>query len=469
MVHPVEAEPFRPSGCLPESDALASTPYPDHLAAWLGATGTGRGPFAVHSLSPMPPTETFAALAVVPPGLENAAAGELTRLGARSAQPLRGAVAFQSDMAAFYRLHLQARLPFRLLRELARFPCLDREDLTRGVTRAADWSFWLPPDRSLRVEVSGATPALNHSHFTALQVKNALVDLQRQRWGSRSAVDRRDPDLVLHLHLQRRGEAVLSLDGSGASLHRRGWRSAVGLAPLKENLAAGLLALTGWEGTCPLVDPFCGSGTLLIEAACQALGRAPGLVPVAPGQPPRARAAALGRWPDFNPSLWESEVEAAGRLARDTLVDGSDLAPLVGHDQDAEVLAQARANAEAAGVAAWIRFEQAEAQTFTPPPGPGVIVTNPPFGERLGERLELETLYAAWGQRLRQEASGWTLWLLSGHPDLTAALRLKAAQRVPVSHGGLDCRWLRYELRDRHPSRGEPPETEPGRGDGGGA
>ena len=415
--------------------------------------------------------DTFAALAVVPPGLEQVALDELVRLGALDARAGRGAVAFRIDLAGYYRLHLRARLPFRLLRELARFPCANREDLNGGVRQAADWDLWLPPPRTLRVEVSGGTPALSHSHFTALEVKNALVDLQRQRWGTRSSVDRHDPDLVVHLHLHRHGEAVLSLEGDSGSLHRRGWRAAVGLAPLKENLAAGLIALTGWDGDRPLVDPFCGSGTLLIEAACAALGRAPGLLPPAPGHVSRPRDFSFQRWPDFDPALWRQEVEAARELARDTLADGRPLAPLVGSDHNAEVLAQARANAEAAGVAPWIRFVQADARAFTPPPGPGVIVTNPPHGERLGERGELQELYAALGGRLRHQAPGWTLWLLSGHPDLTASLRLKAARRMPVSHGGIDCRWLRYELRE--PSRdspaGSPPLAEAGRQANGGA
>ena len=415
---------------------------------------------------------TFPALAVVPPGLEQAALEELERLGALSARSLRGAVTFRIDIPGYYRLHLLARLPFRILRELGRFPCSNRQELSAGVRQVADWDLWLPPPRTLRVEVTGGTPVLNHSHFTALEVKNALVDLQRQRWGTRSSVDRRDPDLVVHLHLLRHGEAVLSLDGGGGSLHRRGWRAAVGLAPLKENLAAGLIALTGWQGDCPLADPFCGSGTLLIEAACAALGRAPGLLPPStPGQPPRCRDFALQRWPDFDPAHWRQEEAAARSLARDTLADGRPLAPLVGCDHNAEVLAQARANAEAAGVAPWIRFELADARAFTPPAGPGVIVTNPPHGERLGERQELQELYGALGQRLRHQAPGWTLWLLSGHPDLTASLRLKASRRVPVSHGGIDCRWLRYELRppQQAPSGGRQPAVEADRPASGGA
>ncbi len=409
--------------------------------------------------------DTMSVLAVVPPGLEQMAQEELTRLGALSARTQRGGVSCQIDAAGFYRLHLQARLPFRLLRELARFPCANREELSAGVRLAADWDVWLPPSRTLRVEVSGATAAFNHSHFTALEVKNVLVDLQRHRWGARSSVDRDAPDLVLHLHLLRHGEAVLSLDGGGGSLHRRGWRAAMGLAPLKENLAAGLIALTGWQGDLPLLDPFCGSGTLLIEAACAALGRAPGLLPPGAGPTPRSRDFALRRWPDFDPTLWRREETAARSLARDTLADGRPLPPLLGCDHDPEVVAQARANAEAAGVAPWIHFTQADARDLSPPPGPGLIVTNPPHGARLGDREELRELYGALGQRLRRHAPGWTLWLLSGHPDLTAALRLKASRRVPVSHGGIDCRWLRYDLREA-PDRA--PGEEPGAGAAGG-
>lgn len=398
---------------------------------------------------PEPPLD---AIAVVPPGLEEAAAAELVGLGAEAVQPLRRAVAFRTDLAGFYRVHLQARLPFRFLRELARFPCRDREALHAGVQRAADWEQWLPPERSFKVEASGSAPGLSHSHYTALQVKNALVDLQRQRWGERSPVDLEDPDLVLHLHLgsprggtSRGGpsrtdaaEAVLSLDGGGASLHRRGYRAAMGLAPLKENLAAGLIALTGWDGSVPIADPLCGSGTLLIEAACLALGRAPGL----------DRPFSLQRWPDFDGALWQEEVETARALARDGLADGRPLAPVVGMEAEAAVLEQARSNARAAGVAPWLDLRIGDFRTFSPPPGPpGILVVNPPYGERLGERQELEALYDDLGRMVKQRCGGWTLWLLSGNPELTGALRLKASRRFPVSNGGIDCRWLKYELR----------------------
>ena len=237
----------------------------------------------------------ISAVAVLPQGLENAGCEELQALGAHDVRPLRRAAAFQADMACLYRLHLQARLPFRLLRQMARFPCQGRDDLYDGIRRAMHWERWLHPSMTFRVDVTGSAPGLNHSHYSALQVKNALVDQQRDLWGERSSVDLEDPDLSLQVHLGR-GDAVLSLDGSGGSLHRRGYRAAMGAAPLKENLAAGLIRLSDWDGTFP-VDPCCGSGILLIEAAAMAIQQAPGL----------NRSFALEGWADFAPELWERE------------------------------------------------------------------------------------------------------------------------------------------------------------------
>ena len=390
--------------------------------------------------------DPFACIAAVPSGLEESAAMELAALGAQAVRPLRRAVALEADLACFYRLHLRARLPFRILRQLARFPCRSRQDLYAGVQAAADWQHWLPPEARFRVDSTGTAPGLSHSHYSALEVKNALVDWQRQHWGERSSVDLEDPDLALHLHLGGDG-ATLSLDGSGGSLHRRGYRAAMGLAPLKENLAAGLVALTGWDGSVPLADPLCGSGTLLIEAACWALGRAPGL----------GRPFGFERWPDFDPQLWQQERQAAlaldrtgeghAALAGACLADGRPLAAIVGREQDQAVLEQATSNCQAAGVAGAIALQLGDCRDFLPPPGPGILVCNPPYGERLGQKDQLEVLYADLGAMVKERCSGWTLWLLSGNPELTGALRMKASRRVPINNGGIDCRWLKYELR----------------------
>jgi putative N6-adenine-specific DNA methylase len=377
-------------------------------------------------------TNRLSAVAVLPQGLEAAGSEELTDLGAHSVKPGRRAVSFEADMACLYRMHLQARLPFRVLRQVASFPCQGRDDLYDGIRQALDWERWLHPSMTFRVDVTGTAPGLNHSHFTALQVKNALVDAQRDLWGERSSIDLDDPDLSLHLHLGR-GVAELSLDGSGESLHRRGYRAAMGAAPLKENLAAGLIRLTGWDGISPLVDPCCGSGVLLIEAALAALQQAPGL----------ERRFALEGWADFQPELWEKEVDRARQRRRRDLT----LPLLLGIEADPVIADQARANVEAAGLSGIIRITTSPFEDETLPDGPGVLVCNPPYGQRIGDEQELDALYSALGQFVRREASGWQLWLLSGNPKLTGALRLKASRRIPVSNGGIDCRWLYYDIR----------------------
>ena len=371
-------------------------------------------------------------VAVLPQGLEVAGCSELERLGAGSVQPLRRAAAFEADMACLYRLHLQARLPFRLLREMGRFPCSSRDELYDGIQHCLDWERWLHPSQTFRVDATGIAPGLNHSHFSALQVKNALVDRQRELWGKRSSIDLNAPDLALHLHLAR-GEAVLSLDGSGGSLHRRGYRAAMGTAPLKENLAAGLIDLTGWDGRVPLVDPCCGSATLLIEAASAVLQMAPGL----------NRPFALEGWADFDPDLWHQEQARASRRKR----PDAELPALLGIEQDPDIADQARDNVRAAGLQGLIEIRSGSFEEQQLPPGPGVLVCNPPYGQRIGHEADLEQLYGALGLFARSQASGWQLWLLSGNANLTGALRMKASRRIPVSNGGIDCRWLHYAIR----------------------
>ena len=371
-------------------------------------------------------------IAVLPQGLEAIGAEELSALGAKEVKPLRRAAAFDADMACLYRLHLQARLPFRLLREMHRFPCVQRDDLYIGIQESLDWERWLHPSMTFRVDVTGTAPGLNHSHFTALQVKNALIDRQRDLWGERSSIDLEEPDLNLHLHLHR-GDATLSLDGSGGSLHRRGYRAAMGAAPLKENLAAGLIRLSGWDGTTPLVDPLCGSGTLLIEAAAMALQISPGF----------RRHFALESWADFDLERWESERNRAKSRERK-----NQTLPLIqGFEADPSIAAQARTNVQAAGLEHVVEIKTGSFHNFALPQEPGTLVCNPPYGERIGAGNDLESLYADLGRYAKDHGSGWALWLLSGNPQLTGALRMKATRRIPISNGGIDCRWLHYDVR----------------------
>ena len=239
-------------------------------------------------------------IAVLSPGLELQGAKELLELGVSSAKPQKRCVAFETDIRTLYRVNLLARLPFRFLREIAQFPCNTPQDLYQNVRSSFDWHTWLKPTMSFRVDVSGIGNALRHTHFTALQVKNAIVDLQRERWGSRSDIDVVNPDLCIHLHLAY-NHAILSLGTSSKTLHKRGYRPAMGIAPLKENLAAGLIRLSKWDGSVPLVDPLCGSGTFLIEAVSAVLGLAPGV----------ERSFLVENWADFDQTLWELEKKNA--------------------------------------------------------------------------------------------------------------------------------------------------------------
>ena len=208
---------------------------------------------------------------------------------------------------------------------------------------------------------------------------------------------------------------------------------AMGAAPLKENLAAGLMRLSSWDGKVPLVDPCCGSGILLIEAVSMAIQQAPGL----------NRSFALEGWADFSPELWERECHRA-RQGRRT---APELPPVIGFEQDPHIADQARANIDAAGLNGLITIHTGSFEQQVLPASPGVLVCNPPYGQRLGANDDLENLYRNLGQFVKQQASGWQFWLLSGNAAVTGALRLKACRRIPVSNGGIDCRWLHYAIR----------------------
>ncbi len=371
-------------------------------------------------------------LVVLPQGFESLGKEELQILGAKDLQTGKRSVSFEADKACLYRIYLHARLPFRVLREIARFKCNCPSTLYQGIQKAFDWGKWLHPSLSFKVDISGHNSGLKHSHYTALQVKNALVDLQRQLWGERSMIDTQSPELCIHLHLSD-SYSILSLDGSGKSLHKRGYRNAMGKAPLKENLAAGLIQLAQWDHERPLIDPFCGSGTLLIEAASMALGLSPGLY----------RNYIIKNWADFDLNLWEIEKKNT-RIKKKYL---KSLPPIIGYEKDPQIVMQAKANVQNAGLEKYITIENNDFIDIELPKIAGFIVCNPPYGKRTGNNEDLSWLYQKLGSFLKRKASGWQFWLLSGDRSLTTALRLKCSKRFPINNGGIDCRWLKYEIR----------------------
>lgn len=368
--------------------------------------------------------------ATVARGLEALAAQELEQLGATGIEPGFCGVAFTGDLALLYRVNLWARLPFRILMKLHEFPCQNAEELYQGV-QSIDWSLYLTPDMTLAVNATGKTKQLNHTHFTALQVKNAIVDQQQDRFGNRSNVELQSPDLQINVHLDL-DRCTVSLDSSGESLHRRGYRPAVGSAPLKESLAAALIQLSGWQPEQVFYDPLCGSGTLPLEASLKALNIAPGLF--------RERFG-FETWLDADLTLLENLIQAAEASQREQLP-----APIWGSDRDPAVIEQAIVNATHCGVSNHIYFATLDLSEVAAPTDHGVVFCNPPYGERLGRDSDLSAFYKNLGDVLKHQFKGWTAFVLSGNKELARSIGLRSAQRFAVYNGALPCQLMKYEL-----------------------
>lgn len=368
--------------------------------------------------------------ATVARGLEPIAAQELERLGAQSIRPDFTGVHFVGDVALLYRVNLWARTIFRVLFTLREFPCPNADRLYQEVQNI-DWEQYLTPHNTLSVTATGGNDQLNHTHFTALQVKNAIVDQQRDQFGERSSVDTLEPDLSINVHIYK-DRCTLSLDSSGTSLHRRGYRPAVGMAPLKETLAAALLEMSEWEPSLPFLDPLCGSGTLPIEASLKALNIAPGVF---------RQQFAFERWLDFDEDLWDGLLNEAQNGELDQLP-----APIMGSDRDPDILVQARTNAQQCGIAQQLTFNLSDIALIEAPASNGVIICNPPYGERLGDAQELGDFYKLLGDVFKQRFQGWTAFVLTGNKELAKRVGLKASRRIPVYNGSIPCTLLKYEL-----------------------
>lgn len=363
-------------------------------------------------------------------GVEEVLAREMTVLGLAGVTAEKGGVRFTGDLSACYRANLWLRTASRILVSLAEFPCHSPQELYDGV-RALPWDRYLTPDTTLAVECVLRDSALTHSGFVALKAKDAIVDTLRDRFGRRPSVNPKDPDLLVNVHLVR-NRCTISLDSSGTGLDRRGYRTEAGEAPLRETLAAALVLLTGWDSAVPLVDPLCGSGTILVEAALVALNRAPGLV--------RQRFG-FQRWPAFDAPRWRRLLDEARQVERTTLA-----APLLGSDRLEDVLAVARNNSRRAGVEKFISFDMRDVRDLALPSPPGVILTNPPYGRRLGEEEQLKSFYRQIGDAFKQRGAGYTGWLLTGSLELAKDVGLKASRRIVLYNGPLECRLLKYDL-----------------------
>jgi 23S rRNA (guanine2445-N2)-methyltransferase / 23S rRNA (guanine2069-N7)-methyltransferase len=371
---------------------------------------------------------------------EDLVLAEVQGRGATNARATPGGVSFTGELAVAYDVCLWSRVASRVLLVLARFPAPDAPALYAG-TRSIDWQTHLGSDGTLAVDVTSTRSQLQHTRFVAQKVKDAVVDQFRERSGERPSVDTREPDVRLNLHLEH-DEATLSIDLSGDSLHRRGYRDERVPAPLKENLAAAVLLRSRFnkDAGATLIDLMCGSGTLLCEAGLIAQNVAPGLG--------RERWG-FSRWRQHESALWRTRREAARAERRDTTE-----VVFVGYDADERAVRAATLNGERAGVRA--RIERRELRDAAPPEGlaPGLVVVNPPYGERLGNVADLVPLYAELGRVLKERFGGYSAHVLSAEPTLTDAIGLKAARENALWNGALACRLLHYDIyAERRPPK----------------
>ncbi len=365
------------------------------------------------------------------PGLEPLLHAELRELRLARIEQQVGGVYFEGSWADALQVNLWARTAVRVLLRLARFPAATEEELYAGVA-SIDWDPYLRPDGSFVVDAHSNASALDHTLFIEQRVKDALVDRFREAHGQRPRVDKEAPELSIHAHIYK-DRCTLLVDTSGDSLHKRGYRRYQGRAPLAETLSAALVLDSGWDQRSPLMDPFAGSGTILIEAAMLACRIAPGLL---------RPSFALERWKGWDARLG-SKLRESARAQR--IAIGKRV--LLGLETEPETVRGALENLQALGLESAIRFEHGRAENWEYKRGWNAwIVTNPPYGERIGDEEALARTFRSLGRRWKEHCTGWHASVLLGNPRLAASLELRAERQRAVRNGALECEILHYAL-----------------------
>jgi putative N6-adenine-specific DNA methylase len=364
-----------------------------------------------------------------PRGLEGLLATELAGLGAHTTAPADGGVAFAGDERLLYRANLESRLASRILLYAGGGPYTTEEDIYR-IARAIEWPGAFERGRSIRVAVSAVRSPLRSLDFVTLRVKDAVCDAFRAATGSRPDVDTRSPDVRIHVFLDR-GEASVYLDTSGDPLFKRGWRTGTVDAPLRENLAAGILAIAGWRPPLPLLDPMCGGGTFVLEAATAMLGIAPGA----------NRGFGFERLSRYDARLW-GEVRAAADAARRP----AEALPIHASDGERKAVNATRDALRRVGLEAAVTVQQVDILESSGPHSSGILVANPPYGVRIGEQAELAAFYPKLGDRLKQHFAGWRCCFFTADTRLPKLIGLKAARRTPLYNGALECRLYAFDI-----------------------
>ena len=362
-------------------------------------------------------------------GLEPILAEEMQQIGATDVVPGRGGVSFAGERGTLYKANLWARTAVRVLQPILEGDVESADELYQAVM-TIDWSQYMTPEHTLAVDCNVRDSKITHSLYALLRTKDAICDQFIAKCGRRPSVDTECPMVGLNLHIFR-DHFILSLDSSGESLHKRGYRPILTKAPLNEALAAALVLRSGWDPETPFVDPMCGSGTLPIEAAWIALKRPPGLT--------RKHFGFMG-WIDYDVALWTSIRDEARRGVLKKLP-----APISGSDHRVDAVEFSRGNAKAAGIGHLLSFERKELLDLRLPKGtPGTIICNPPYGERLGEEEELFPLYESIGEVFAEVAGGWNVCVFTGNAELGRSIKLPVREAVPLWNGKISCKLMRY-------------------------
>lgn len=368
--------------------------------------------------------------AVTSKGLADVLALEIAALGFKAHEKGPAGVSFEANWEGCYLANLNFRTATRILLPVLDFPAYQPEDLYNNIKKH-DFTKYISVKDTFAIDASVRDSSFHDQRFVAMKVKDAIVDQFRDKFDERPDVDTKNPDLNIMVKIVK-NQVSVAVDTTGDNLSQRGYRQEAGEAPLREHLAAGLIRMTGWDEKTPLVDPMCGSGTLLIEAALMLKNIAPGSL---------RKKFAFQKFANFKPELWD-------KIVTETLDKERNVADiqLYGYDRDSKVIRLARRNAERAGVEDLINFQPGAVDMLERPVEKGLMILNPPYGERLGASEELKDVYRDLAYTLKRQFKGWSCWLLSGNEELTKELKLKASRRIPVFNGAIECRFLEYKV-----------------------
>ena len=360
-------------------------------------------------------------------GLEEVLAKELIDLGANDVEILRRGVGFTGDLEMMYRANLCCRTALRILKPLFKFDAKDADEVYEKV-KGFDWGSYMDASKTFAVDSVVFSDNFKHSKFLAYRVKDAVVDYFNEKTGKRPSVRVVNPDVQLSIHVAHE-HCTLSIDSSGESLHKRGYRTAQTDAPLNEVLAAGMLLLAGWDGKCDLIDPMCGSGTILIEAAMIALNIAPGIY---------RSEFAFEKWNDFDKEVFD-------RLYNDESQEKVFNYKIYGSDIQPKAVRIAEENVKSAGLGKYISLQVSPFQSLSVQSEKALIVSNPPYGERIGAR-DLNELYAMIGTKLKHDFEGMEAWIITSQNEASEKIGLRPSQKIKLMNGAIECEFRKYEL-----------------------